>query len=111
MRLGKTIQELLSTPFRNFGHVLPDRLLRSCKRIVGTAGLTDESVCPTLARIGLRLWGQSPSPANRLSHRLLTRAAPFGEWSSEIRDRTWRDPAVFGAVHVQGGPTLFWKRL
>src|ERR1700693_6273656 len=50
-------------PFQKCGRVSPPRVrsraalcraatVRSCERIVETAGLTDESVCPTLARIG-----------------------------------------------------------
>ena len=39
--------------------------VRSCKDLAEIAGLTDESVCPTLVHKGLCFVGQAPPPANR----------------------------------------------
>ena len=46
---------------------------RSCEKLAEIAVLTDESVCPTLVRTGLRFCGgkrkrQAISPANRFFH-------------------------------------------
>src|ERR1017187_6262280 len=61
------------------------RSLRSCEKIAEIAGLTDESVCPTLVREGLRFCGAGafacqPIFSQLLSERLTTAASPKALW-------------------------------
>src|SRR6202453_2981726 len=51
--------------------------VRSWERIAEIAGLTDESVCPTLARIGLRFCGAGAFACQPIVSQLLTVAAPL----------------------------------
>src|SRR5450759_96046 len=70
-----------------------ERSLRSCKSIAGIDVLTDESVCPTLVRKGLRFVGQALPPANRFVLQLLAVAAR----GAAMRNRI---PLALGAALV-----------
>src|ERR1035437_10168664 len=54
------------------------RFLKSCKKIAWFAVLTDESVCPTLVRKGLRFCGAGAFACQPILLRLLTVPAPVG---------------------------------
>ena len=66
------------TDVRKYGDVSANRSLRSCKEIAETAGLTDESVCPTLVRKGLCSCGAGAFACQPIFLQLLTVAAPIG---------------------------------
>src|SRR5580693_817870 len=66
--------------------------VRSCEKIAEIARLTDESVCPTLARIGLRFCRAGAFACQPIVSRLLTVVAPNGAGppSSNITGRQMR---------------------
>ena len=50
-------------------HIPALRSLKGCEKIAGIAGLTDESVCPTLVRKGLRSCGAGAFACQPISSR------------------------------------------